>query len=80
MTAAELSAALDALGWSQRRAARVLRVANYQRVGQWCRGERPVPPYIAGAIETHLDLARCRAAGESAGGESAAPQTSGESA
>ena len=54
MTAAEFTAALDRLGWTQVRAAAELGVASRARVSDWSRGARPVPDYIAAHIETHL--------------------------
>ena len=65
MTAEELRAALEALGWSHAEAARRLHVLmkgkpNRQRIGEWCRGERTVPAYVAGHVHTLLELKRCR--------------------
>lgn len=62
MTPTQFRAALRTLDWSQARAARELGAANHQRISEWCRGTRPVPPYIAAHVHTHL------ARRESAGG------------
>jgi transcriptional regulator with XRE-family HTH domain len=57
VTADQLRAALDRLGWTQTKAAKELGVANKQRVSEWARGLRPVPLYI----EKHLrTIERCR--------------------
>ncbi len=60
MTAPELRAALDALGWSQKDASEQLGVCNHQRVSEWCRGLRRVPRYVAKSVLTHLALMECR--------------------
>jgi transcriptional regulator with XRE-family HTH domain len=70
MTAAELRAALEELGWSQTDAARELGVSSRYRVSDWCRGVRPVPTYVGAAVRTHLELAAERA---KSGGTSTPP-------
>ena len=54
MTAADLLAALDALGWSQSEAARALAAPNRQRVNAWCHGRRAVPRDVAAHLTTLL--------------------------
>lgn len=56
MTAAAFQKALDQLGWTHEVAAERLGAANRQRVGEWARGVRPLPDYIARHVETHLQL------------------------
>ena len=54
MTADEFRAALKTLGWSYATAARALGVVDGKRVGEWARGKRPVPPYIAAHVRYRL--------------------------
>jgi hypothetical protein len=58
-TPEEFRAALDELGWSYHEAAVHLRVGGgANRVGDWVRGDRPLPGYIAASVKAHLELAR----------------------
>lgn len=59
MTAPELRAALDALGWTQKDAADHLGACNHQRVSEWCRGKRRVPKWISEHLYTYLALMTC---------------------
>ena len=53
MTAAAFKRALEQLGLTpQRVAADRLGAPSRQRVGEWERGERPVPPAIAAHVHT----------------------------
>lgn len=47
--------ALKILGWSQAEAARQLNVHSRQRVGEWARGERPVPFVISKFLGVLVD-------------------------
>lgn len=60
MSAGAFREALRTLEWTPSEAAEALGVANYQRVNEWLRGARRVPPYVASAIRTHLELRECR--------------------
>lgn len=51
---------LTLLGWSQAEAARRLGVHDRKRIGDWASNRRPVPPYIASALATHVDRALAR--------------------
>lgn len=51
------TAALKAIGWSYSVAAKELGVHSRQRIADWSRGRRPVPPYIARAITHRVDQA-----------------------
>lgn len=48
---------LKALGWSYSKAADELGIHSRQRVADFARGRRPVPPYLAKAISVRTDLA-----------------------
>lgn len=48
--------ALHLLGWSQTVAAERLGIANRYRVSDWCRGARPVPPYVEAHLRTQLAI------------------------
>lgn len=54
MTAATFRRALARLDWTQAEAARQLGASSAARVSDWHRGVRPVPPYIAAHVRTHL--------------------------
>ena len=64
MTAPELRAALDALGWTQKDAAEHLGACNRQRVSEWCRGLRRIPRWYSEHIYTYLALMICIEEGE----------------
>lgn len=72
MTAPQLRRILARMKWSHADAARELRVASRQLVGLWCRGERPVPPYIARSLETRVALEKCL--GAASGGATPDPK------
>lgn len=61
MTASELRAARQRLGWSQARTARALGVHDRARISDWETGRRPVPPVVAESVRAQLALADCRA-------------------
>jgi hypothetical protein len=61
MTADAFEEALTELGWTRHEAAVTLNVkAGGSRVGEWARGHREVPGYIASGITAHLELHRLR--------------------
>ena len=60
MTASAFREALRTLDWSQRDASDKLGVSSASRISDWATGFRPVPPYIANAVHTHLALRACR--------------------
>ncbi len=53
--AATFAESLKLLGWNRADAARELGVASQQRIGDWLRGKRPVPIYVAKAIAFRID-------------------------
>lgn len=55
MTAHQFTRALQRLGWTQEEAAAELGACNRQRVSEWARGARPIPPYIAAALTYRID-------------------------
>ena len=65
MTGQEFRKQITRLGWSQSHAARELGVpAGKSRIGEWMRGSRTVPPYIAAHIYTLMAHSKCQGEGE----------------